>query len=150
MKAEDSDTSSWCKSLGRGLATAVKEAVAPQQFGVGVTGGVELYIQGFKIKFERAMQDNRAAAIVTIDVKNAHNSFPRHSAQLAIIEAEKKDSRLIPIAVAAEVTLREPNPIYMCFNLPGTGNIHICDSEKGWGKVMRSRDTSTSSIRTWP
>ena len=37
VKAEDSDTSSRCKALGRGLATAVKEAVAPQQFGGGVS-----------------------------------------------------------------------------------------------------------------
>ena len=74
------------------------------------------------------MQDNRAVAIVTIDVKNAHNSFPRHLAQMALIEAAKKDPRLIPLAVAAEATLREPNPIYMRSNLPGTGYIHICDS----------------------
>ena len=51
VKAEDSDTSSWSKALGRGLATAVKESVAPQQFGVGISGGVELYVQGVKIKF---------------------------------------------------------------------------------------------------
>ena len=52
----------------------------------------------------------------------------------ALIEAAKKDPRLIPLAVAAEATLREPNPIYMRSNLPGTGYIRICDSEKGGGQ----------------
>ena len=72
------------------------------------------------------MQDNRTVAIVTIDVKNAHNSFPRHLAQMTLIEAAKKDTRLIPLAVAAEATLREPSLIYMRSNYPGTGYIHIC------------------------
>ena len=50
----------------------------------------------------------------------------------ALIEAAKKDPRL-SLAVA-EATLREPNPIYMRSNLPGTGYIRICDSEKGGGQ----------------
>ena len=41
---------------------------------------------------------------------------------------------LHPFHVAAEATLREPNPIYMRSNLPGTGYIHFCDSEKGGGQ----------------
>jgi len=46
----------------------VKEVVAPQQLGVGVSGGVELYVQGFKILFERAVRDGSKVVIVTIDI----------------------------------------------------------------------------------
>jgi len=38
VKAEDLDTSLWCKALARDLTPAVKEVVIPQQLGVGVRG----------------------------------------------------------------------------------------------------------------
>ena len=77
IKAEDSDTILWAKALAKRLASSVLEVVAPQQLGVGVSGGVELYVTGFKLKFEEACTNGVEKVIVKTDVKNAHNSFPR-------------------------------------------------------------------------
>ena len=43
VKAEDSDTSLWCKALARITEGPVRSEVIPQQLGVGVKGGQELY-----------------------------------------------------------------------------------------------------------
>ena len=61
------DTSAWCKALGRVSTPAVQEKVAPQQLGVGVSGGVELYVHGFKIKYEVAVRDG-----VEVEIGRAH------------------------------------------------------------------------------
>ena len=134
VKAENGDTSSWCKALGRASTPAVQEKVAPQQLGVGVSGGVELYVHGFKIKYEVAVRDGVEVFIVAIDIKNAHNDFPRQEAQVELIAAAHLDPRLIPLAVANESTLRAVNSIYMRSNQTSSGYSHICNSEKGGGQ----------------
>ena len=134
VKAEDSDTSAWCKALGRVCTLAVQEYVAPQQFGVGVSGGVELYVHGFKILYEEAVRNNEEVVIVPIDIKNAHNDFPRQLAQVELIAAAHLDPRLIPLAVAHESTLRAFNSIYMRSNQTPSGYSHLCFSKKGGGQ----------------
>ena len=134
VKAEDSDTSAWCKALGRVSTPAVQEKVAPQQLGVGVSGGVELYVHGFKILYEVAVRSGMEVVIVAIDIKNAHNDFPRQAAQVELIAAAHLDPRLIPLAVANESTLRAVNSIYMRSNQTASGYSHICNSEKGGGQ----------------
>ncbi len=44
--------------------------------GVGVSGGVELYVYGFKMLYEVAVRSGVEVVIVAIDIKNAHNDFP--------------------------------------------------------------------------
>ena len=51
VRAEDADTGSWCKALARTTAPSVRDTTGPQQLGVGVSGGVELYGIGFKVRF---------------------------------------------------------------------------------------------------
>jgi hypothetical protein len=78
VKAEDFDTSSWCQAFAREIALIVVGHIGPQQLGIGVPGGIELYVHdGLKIKFELAVRDGVEVVLVTIDVNNAHNSTPR-------------------------------------------------------------------------
>ena len=112
----------------------MQEKVAPQQLGVGVSGGVELYVHGFKILYEVAVRSGMEVVIVAIDIKNAHNDFPRQAAQVELIAAAHLDPRLIPLAVANESTLRAVNSIYMRSNQTASGYSHICNSEKGGGQ----------------
>ena len=100
VRAEDADTGSWCKALARCTAAPVRDSCGPQQLGVGVSGGVELYGIGFKIRFEDAVHHGLERGLVKTDVKNAHNSFPKDDAQRRTIEAAHLDPRLIPLAVA--------------------------------------------------
>ena len=138
VKAENGDTGSWCKALGRASTPAVQEKVAPQQLGVGVSGGVELYVHGFKIKYEVAVRDGVEVVIVAIDIKNAHNDFPRQEAQVELIAAAHLDPRLIPLAVANESTLRAVSSIYMRSNQTYSGYSHICKQQEGWRPGQRS------------
>jgi len=134
VKAEDFDTSSWCQAFARKIAPIVVGHIGPQQLGIGVPGGIELYIHGLKIKFELAVRDGVEVVLVTIDVNNAHNSTPRALAQKNLIDRARADSRLIPLAVAGESTLRAHNPIYMRSSENASGFTYLCDSESGGGQ----------------
>ena len=134
IKAEDSDTNLWAKALAKLLASSVLDVVRPQQLGVGVSGGVELYVSGFKLKFEEACATGTKKVIVKTDVKNAHNSFPRDKTQLKLIELARERPGLIPLAVAHESILRAPNGIYMCSNTDPSGFILLCQSLMGGGQ----------------
>jgi hypothetical protein len=134
IKAEDSDTNMWAKALAKIMESAVLDVVGPQQLGVGVSGGVELYVSGFKMKFEEACSNGVKKVIVKTDVKNAHNSFPRDKTQLRLIEAARERPELIPLAVAHESILRAPNGIYMRSNTDPSGFIFLCRSLMGGGQ----------------
>jgi len=75
VRAEDADTGSWCKALARTTAPSVRDTTGPQQLGVGVSGGVELYGIGFKVRFEEAIRNGVKKGLDKTDVQNAHNSF---------------------------------------------------------------------------
>jgi hypothetical protein len=47
----------WCKALARFSEVHVRNEVIPQQLGVGVAGGQELYVHGFNLKIEKATKD---------------------------------------------------------------------------------------------
>ena len=134
VKAEDFDTSSWCQAFARKLAPIVAEHTGPQQLGIGVRGGIELYIHGLKIHYEIAVRDGVEVVFIKIDVVNAHNSFPRALAQQNLIDRAKNDPRLIPLAVACESTLRAHNKIYTRSRENASGFVYLCDSESGGGQ----------------
>jgi hypothetical protein len=113
VRAEDADTGSWCKALARTTAPSVRDTTGPQQLGVSVSGGVELYGIGFKVRFEEAIRNGVKKGLIKTDVQNAHNSFPKDGAQKKTIEAAYADPRLIPLAVAGASILRLATPIYM-------------------------------------
>jgi hypothetical protein len=94
VKAEDSDTSAFCKTIARSTATPVKEAVSPQQLGIGVSSGIELFTLGLKLVLEEATRKAEDLVIVELDISNAHNDFPRHIALQKIITAALADPRL--------------------------------------------------------
>ena len=56
IKAEDSDTNMWAKALAKLMASAVLNVVGPQQLGVGVSGGGELYVSGFKMNLKKPVR----------------------------------------------------------------------------------------------
>ena len=134
MRAEDADTGSWCKALARTTAPSVRDTTGPQQLGVGVLGGVELYGIGFKVRFEEAIRDGVKKGLIKTDVQNAHNSFPKDGAQKQTIEAAYADPRLIPLAVAGASILRLATPIYMRDFTSQTKFEFLCDGLMGGGQ----------------
>ena len=59
----------------------------PQKFGVGVSGCVEFYMHGFRIKFERIKVINGVVqAIAKIDLVDAQNLLNRDLTQAGLIE----------------------------------------------------------------
>ena len=68
-----------------------------------------------------------------LDIKNAHNDFPRDVAMQKIIDAAQSDPDLINFAVAASSTLMA-NPIFLRSRTFPSGYDHICDSKKGGGQ----------------
>ena len=77
VKTEDFDTSAWIKALARTVASTVCDTVQPQQLGVGVSGGVETLVLGLRLWFEKQVANGVTAVAVSVDPKNAHNSFSR-------------------------------------------------------------------------
>ena len=134
VKAEDSDTSLWCKSLARFTELSVRNEVVPQQLGVGVSGGLDLYVHGGNMKAERATSTGEKLVMIAVDIKNAHNSFDRVLTQTTLIEKAQLNSRLIPLAVAHESIACAANPIYMRSNEASNGFVHLCDSLMGGGQ----------------
>ena len=134
VKAEDSDTSLWCKALARITEGSVRSEVIPQQLGVGVKGGQELYVHGANIKAQKATDDGVPLVIIAVDVKNAHNSFDRVLTQKALIEKASSNPGLIPLAVAHESIACAVNPIFMRSNEAPNGFVHLCDSHMGGGQ----------------
>ena len=111
VRAEDADTASWCKALARTTSPSLRDTTGPQQLGVSVSGGVELYGIGFKVRFEEAIRNGVKKGLIKTDVQNAHNSFPKDGAQKKTIEAAYADPRLIPLAVAGASILRLATPV---------------------------------------
>ena len=134
VRAEDADTGSWCKALARTTAPSVRDTTGPQQLGVGVSGGVELYGIGFKVRFEEAIRNGVKKGLIKTDVQNAHNSFPKDGAQKQTIEAAYADPRLIPLAVAGASILRLATPIYMRDYTSQTKFEFLCNGLMGGGQ----------------
>jgi len=119
--------------MARSTVIPVKDTVIPQQLGVGVSGGIELFTLGLKMVLEEAVRKDEDRVIVELDISNAHNDFPRDIALKKIIAAALVDPRLIPFAVAAFSTLMD-NPIYLRSKGCRSGYDHLCDSRKGGGQ----------------
>ena len=73
LKAEDFDTSAWTKALARSVASTVRDTVQPQQ--LGVSGGVGTLDLGLMLCFVQQIANGVTAVAVSVDLKNAHNSF---------------------------------------------------------------------------
>ena len=76
VKAEDADTSSFCKALNKQVTPAAKKQLIPQQLGIGVSGGIQITTIGLAMKYEEA-KDSRDYVFCAIDIANAHNAFPQ-------------------------------------------------------------------------
>ena len=133
VRSEDSDTSAYCRALAREMAGPVKDAVIPQQLGIQIPDGIGTLIHGLRMEVEGAIARQEPLVFVTLDIKNAHNDFPRDVAMRKAIAAAQSDPRLIPLAVAMSSTLMN-NPVFMRSNSSTSGYDHICDSRKGSGQ----------------
>lgn len=131
VNAEDSDTSVWCKSLQRAITPNVRSAVSPQQLGVGVSGGVELFTLGLKLKYEEAVRLGLNRVICKIDLKNAHNSFSRKKVNEKMVLAVANDPTLAPLLLSLQATIGSPTPIYTRTALTSAGISYLCNSCQG-------------------
>jgi len=134
VKAEDSDTSVWCKALQRAVTDRVRATVIPQQLGVGISSGVQLYTTGLKLKYEEAKTLDLSRILLTIDIENGHNSFDRGLCRRNIISAVENDPTLAPLLLGLQATIGNPTPIYTRTDLDPSGIKYLCDSSQGGGQ----------------
>ena len=133
VKAEDADTSSFCKALNKQVTSAAKKQLIPQQLGIGVSGGIQITTIGLAMKYEEA-KNKRDDVFGGIDVKNAHNAFPQRPAFETLIDMARKDEDLIPLVVAMRSTLWAQNDIYMRSRNERSGFTHLCRVMSGGGQ----------------
>lgn len=142
-KAEDIDTALWCQALQRGLTPkpkagekvqGIRAHLEPQQLSVGVSGGCDVLIFGLKLKIEEAVSKGLPRVLVSLDLKNAHNSFNRRKAQEALEALAATDPSLRSLATAHHAISSQFNPIYV--RSPGAANglRFLCESRVGGGQ----------------
>jgi hypothetical protein len=78
VRAEDADTMIWCKAFARISAPLAKQHLIPHQLAVGTSAGVEMMINGFRMKVEEAVIRAENKIILKIDIANAHNTFSKN------------------------------------------------------------------------
>jgi hypothetical protein len=134
VKAEDTDTSVWVKTLARSQTPFVRNRVTPQQLGVGIRGGVQLQAIGLKLKYDEAVRLQLPRVLVVSDIKNAHNSFDRTKCRSNIFAAVSEDPSLSPLLLGLQATLSQPIPIYTRTEKNSSGLSFLCDSCQGGGQ----------------
>ena len=112
VKAEDPDTGAWTRALARKAASAVRDTAHPQQLGAGVSGGAETLVLGLRLWFEQQVANGMTAVAVSVDLKNALNSFSRTKCMEALRAAATKIPALWPLVVAWHAMTFQKNPIY--------------------------------------
>ena len=121
-KAEDIDTALWCKALQRfhtpkpkpgGAIDGIRKHLQPQQLPVGVSGGCQILVLGPKLKIEEATSKSLRRALVSLDLKNAHNTFNRRKAQEALETLAATDPSLRPLILAHHAISSQFNPVYV-------------------------------------
>jgi hypothetical protein len=134
VKAEDSDTAIWCKSLLGNHIQQVKEIVTPQQLAISVSGGCEMAAITANVKYieSRAMDETRI--MVKLDVRNGHNSFGRKAAIEALQQAAFDNTTLVPLLIAFDSLFSVQAPIYYRSNESANGLELLCNSCQGGGQ----------------
>ena len=136
-KAEDIDTALWCQALQRlhtpkpknGAAVeGIRKHLQPQQLSVGVSGGCDILVLGLKLKIEEAVSKGPKRVLVSLDLKNAHNSFNRREAQEALEALAAADPSPRSQVLAHHAISSQFNPIYVRPASMGNGLRYPCDS----------------------
>ena len=142
-KAEDTDTALWCQALQRShtpkpkngaAAEGIRKHLQPQQLSVGVSGGCDILVLGLKLKIEEAVSKGLKRVLVSLDLKNAHNSFNRREAQEALEALAAADPSLRSLVLAHHAISSQFNPIYVRSASTGNGLRYLCESRVGGGQ----------------
>jgi hypothetical protein len=100
---------------------AIRTQLLPQQLGVGIRAGVQLYIWAAKLELEMCLRDGSDQIFIKLDQKNAHNSYSRAAAQRALeaIPGARRMAELhrATFGVTSRLISRTPKGVQ-----------HVCDS----------------------
>ena len=130
VKAEDFDVAAWTKASAHSSKKAVGRLVQPQQLAIGVAGGVEMIIISFKLMLELVVKHGGGdIVIIAIDIINAHNSYDRRKANLAVQAAARQDKDLESFATALNATTCTKPP-YTCAPTKRPTDSSICVQAK--------------------
>lgn len=134
VKAEDADTSIFCRALSKSMTTVVNSIVTPQQLAIGVENGIQLYITGINLKLEEADRLNQRLSVVSLDIRNAHNEFNRKSmiAQLNNLIPDHPDLTKLRCGLLSTIGIQPT--IYMKDYSKPSGYIELCRSCQGGGQ----------------
>ena len=131
VAAESIDSSLWSQGLSKLTVDAVRRHVSPQQLAVGVSGGMEIQIWGWRLLMEE-WDDKGGNFVVTSDDQiNAHNAFNREEAVLHVRSCAVQNTALAPLALATDTLLRVQKRIMGRSSSNPTGLIQITTSSQG-------------------
>ena len=129
-KAEDTDTALWCQALQRchtpkpmpGEAIdGIRKHLQHQQPSVGVSGGCQILVLSLKLKTEEAISKGLRRALVSLDLKNSHNTLNSRKAQEALETLAATGPSPRPLILAHHAISSQFNPIYVRSASPGNG-----------------------------
>ena len=91
-------------------------------------------VLGLKLKIEKAISKDLKRVLVSLDLKNSHNSFNRREAQEALETLAATDPPLRPLVLAHHAISSQFNPIYLRSASSGNGLRHLYESCAGGGQ----------------
>lgn len=134
VKAEDADTSIFCRALSKSMTESIRSIVTPQQLAIGVDNGIQLYITGINLKLDEAARLNRPLSIVSLDVRNAHNEFNRKSMISELDQLILENPELKTLRCGLLSTIGIQPTIYMRDYKNPSGFLDLCNSCQGGGQ----------------
>jgi hypothetical protein len=134
IKAEVTDVFGWTKSCHRNAVEHVKALVVPEQLGIGIRVGPEMFVIGIQLHINQEKQGDKNHVGISLDIKNAHNAHDRAKANLTVQEAAQTNPKLKPFAIALDAqTILKPD-ISMPSNNHEGGFQRLRRSEAGGGQ----------------
>jgi hypothetical protein len=129
--AKDRDAATWIQGAQRQVTSLARKFVEPNEFAIGVSGGVQTLITGIQLTLEQAKRERTPITVSKDDRVNAHNSFRRDMAIQAIRNAAQFDPSLKPLSYLTNCVLSLTSPIYYRSTIEPTGLAHLCNCSEG-------------------
>jgi hypothetical protein len=112
----------------------VQELVTPEELGIGIRSGPEMFFIGSQLHINQEKQGDKNHVGISLDVKNAHNAYERAKANLTAQQAAQTNPNLKPFAIGLDAVKIVKSDIYMRSNKHVWGFQRLCRSEAGDGQ----------------
>ena len=134
VTSQDRDNGMWDQAATRAITALVHRKVVPHQLAVGVPGGCQVKVWGFKLMYEEGEITGIGQTFHKEDEVNAHSAFDRPALVSWLREESMSDPEYLPILKLTENSLRLEQTVYHRTTTNGTGLKPLCKSSRGSGQ----------------